>query len=402
MHKLIFSADEAAWAWIKRLRLRPDVSPQAGEWLAQACSVGRADWVADLLEWGASPNAPIYDLWIRSLPNNMRIRPLAIAVGLGDRECVQVLLKAGANPNHVASLAGSEYAFGLDWICLDYDPSESRFTPLMLAEISGNKEIGADLISHGADPELTRRLGLGFMDYNKFRVLRDPVRLRYRSTIHALQRGASLDEIAAKIEVLPKLKWRLLIEACERGRVDVLKHLIELGIMGTFTDMRDCETPLHTLTAGGDEIVALLLANQYRRACSRIPSPTTLLTELCGIGDDVLVRKVLEAGYPPNWASLNFYTGANEEITPLMQAVRVGATACVEALIEHGANVNLGVPMSFSGPTCFGAFILSGNIPFWWNEVEVVTEYLITPLTLAEAVDNQSAIKLLREHGAKE
>lgn len=397
IYELISSADDAAWEWIERLHLRPAVSPCAGDWLAVACRTGRADWVSKLIEWGASPNAPVHDHVSRSVPVDLRLRPLALAVGLGERECARVLLEAGANPNHVARDEWNDCGGGLFPLPGDRHLRDSHFTPLMLAEITGDSTVEADLIRHGSDPDSTRRLGLNSKDYHRFRVLRDPTRPCYRKVIHALRSGAPIEEVAAHIAILPKLKWNLFVEACVRGRSDVLRHLIDLDILEI---QGRSNTSLQTLAAGGEEVVALLLANKYRDTEGKVNDDSeTLLSEACATGDAKLARKILEAGYPANQITSHNFACHYEELSPLMQAVRVGSTACVEALIKHGADVNLGVRLFLRGRESFEQMIKTGSSPFP-RLGAAEKEYFLTPLLLAEAVENQSAIALLLAQGA--
>ena len=388
---LLSGGDDSIWEAIRQVEpKREDASRYGGCWLSGASQAGRVDWLTELLERGVGPNAPVFDEGASPPTCDMRERPLTAAIGLRERECVHALLRAGANPNHLTCMTIEESCPG--WF---HSKKEARFTPLMLAEAAGDDVIADDLIQHGADPELASRLGLGFLDHHAIRGLRDSYPRQLRQVRSSLRCGTPFHVIAAEIAALSKLDAKLWREACFRGRVDVLAHLIEMGILDEerYPASYDHLIPSFiTLAEGGDEVLTLLLANGYR------PS----LTELCSVGDDVLVRKVLAAGYPPNETPPAMFHWSNPSLTPLMQAVRVGATACAEALIEHGADVNLGVRLSFTGPESYGKLIMRGHYDYCGELGEEPKEYLITPLTLAEAVDNQSAIKLLREHGAKE
>jgi hypothetical protein len=56
--QMIQSGDDDAWDEVTKLNLRPSTDPHAGDWLAAASLIGRADWLAELLANGTPADAP--------------------------------------------------------------------------------------------------------------------------------------------------------------------------------------------------------------------------------------------------------------------------------------------------------------------------------------------------------
>jgi ankyrin repeat protein len=303
-------------------------------------------------------------------------------------ECTELLLKYGADVNRVAGF--------------DKDEAEqlthyaARFTAWMIAEVMEDAAIMDLLRTYGADPSLALRLGLDERDYARLR--RDdfcPVWRLERKAMQVLSSRGSLAAFVAAAEMLPTLSDHLLKTACVYGRADALRYLIDREIMRASPS--DFYSRLHELAKGGEEIVALLLTHGYRRESDDYMD--TVPMELCQIGDTQLLRKALEAGYElPTQVRKPEYSGL-EEMTPLMEAIRTGATDCVRVLLDHGAGVNLGIRRPLGKPEDFEMLIRQQWQPP--SELKGAPEYYITPLMLAEALENQSAINLLKERGAE-
>ncbi len=384
---LIENEEAVVWRWLQRMRYRPGDMPNRAACLAAACEADRADWVAELLGAGASPNEAVVDFYHDAQHEDTRFwyRPLAIAVAARELDCVRLLLEAGADANHVAIMSGRGpippwfHPANSSW----QKGRPASFTPLMLAEIVGDDDVLRELRRHGADSEAPGHRALGVTDYHAARALRNPARWQTRAALRALRRGETFDQIAAKIATLPELDMALVHEASVRGRCDVLRLLAQLELIDSAGLGWPC-WPLHELAAGGDEVVSILLENGYRRACD--DHPTTLLAELCAVGDDVLLRKALEAGYPPDFAQRDRSTGQLTELTPLLQAVRVGATACVEALLEHGADVGLGVPIRATNLDDWEQLMLRGTVDT--DSQERSKPFNLTPGILSAVMGN--------------
>lgn len=386
--QMILSGDDDAWGEVTKLNLSPSTDPHAGDWLAAASLVGRADWLAELLEAGAPADAPRCAAEFGMPWHDGEERALVYAVSSGSLECAELLLKYGADVNRVAGFDKNEAE--------ELTHYAARFTAWMIAEVMEDTAMLDLLRDYGADPALAQRLGLDERDYARLR--RDdfsPVWRLERKARQVLSKRESLASFVAAVEVLPTLSEHLLKAACAHGRVDALRYLIEEGIMRASTS--DFYTRLHELSKGGEEIVALLLIHGYRREPDEYMDSVAM--ELCQIGDAELLRKALEAGYElPTQVRKPEYSGL-EEITPLMEAIRTGATDCVRVLLDHGADENLGIRRPLGKPEDFEALIFKQWQPP--SELEGTTEYYITPLMLAEALKNQSAIKLLKERGAE-
>jgi len=386
--QMIQSGDEEAWTEVGKFNLRPSSDERAGDWLSAAALLGRADLVAKLLANGVPADAPRFDAEFGMSWQDGEERALAYAVTSGSLACAELLLKHGADVNRAASFEKGEAEHLTHYT--------ARFTAWMIAEVMEDAAMMDLLRTYGADPSLSLRLGLDERDYARLR--RDdfsPVWRLERKARQVLPKREPLAAFVAVAEMLPAVSDHLLKTACVYCRADALRYLIDRGIMRA--SPIDFYSRLHELSKGGEEIVALLLTHGYRREPDEYMDSVPM--ELCQIGDAKLLRKALEAGYElPTRARKSEYSG-REEMTPLMEAIWTGATDCVVVLLDHGADVNLGIHRPLREPEDFEMLIRQQ----WQSpsELKGAPEFYITPLMMAEALENQSAIKLLKDRGAE-
>ncbi|GMY20820.1 ankyrin repeat, PH and SEC7 domain containing protein secG [Fagus crenata] len=154
--------------------------------------------------------------------------------------------------------------------------------------------------------------------------------------------------------------------AAREGNTDICKYLLEELKLDVDTKDEDGETPLiHAARQGHIGTAKYLLEHG---ANPSIPSDlgATALHHSAGIGDIELLRSLLskgvdvdsqsDAGTPLIWAAghgqqdavkvlLEHHANPNAEtddnITPLLSSVAAGSLACLELLIQAGANVNI-------------------------------------------------------------
>uniref|UniRef100_A0A5B7BTU0 Putative ankyrin-1 n=1 Tax=Davidia involucrata TaxID=16924 RepID=A0A5B7BTU0_DAVIN len=210
--------------------------------------------------------------------------------------------------------------------------------------------------------------------------------------------------------------------AAREGKTEVCKYLLEELKLNVDTKDEDGDTPLIHAARQGHTATA-----KYLIECGAniaIPSElgTTALHHSAGIRDIELLEFLLskgvdvdsqsDAGTPLIWAAghgqqdavkvlLDHHADPNAEtddnITPLLSSVAAGSLACLELLIQAGANVNvtaggatpLHIAADNGGPEIINCLLRAGADP------NVIDEDGLKPIQVAAARGNRRAVEIL-------
>lgn len=210
--------------------------------------------------------------------------------------------------------------------------------------------------------------------------------------------------------------------AAREGNTDICKYLLEELKLDVDMKDEDGETPLiHAARQGRIGTAKYLLEHG---ANPSIPSDlgATALHHSAGIGDIELLRSLLskgvdvdsqsDAGTPLIWAAghgqqdavkvlLEHHANPNAEtddnITPLLSSVAAGSLACLELLIQAGANVNI----SAGGATPLHIAADNGSLEIIncllkaGADPNVTDEDGLKPIQVAAARGNRGAVETL-------
>lgn len=210
--------------------------------------------------------------------------------------------------------------------------------------------------------------------------------------------------------------------AAREGNTDICKYLLEELKLDVDMKDEDGETPLiHAARQGHIGTAKYLLEHG---ANPSIPSDlgATALHHSAGIGDIELLRSLLskgvdvdsqsDAGTPLIWAAghgqqdavkvlLEHHANPNAEtddnITPLLSSVAAGSLACLELLIQAGANVNI----SAGGATPLHIAADNGSLEIIncllkaGADPNVTDEDGLKPIQVAAARGNRGAVETL-------
>lgn len=210
--------------------------------------------------------------------------------------------------------------------------------------------------------------------------------------------------------------------AAREGNTDICKYLLEELKLDVDMKDEDGETPLiHAARQGHIGTAKYLLEHG---ANPSIPSDlgATALHHSAGIGDIELLRSLLskgvdvdsqsDAGTPLIWAAghgqqdavkvlLEHHANPNAEtddnITPLLSSVAAGSLACLELLIQAGANINI----SAGGATPLHIAADNGSLEIIncllkaGADPNVTDEDGLKPIQVAAARGNRGAVETL-------
>ncbi len=384
------------------------ISPHAEmSYLGIAAFSGEPTIMGEILERGADPNAPVCD------KEGIRwdVPPLIFAIAENHLECVRLLLRFGANPNVVCYDLCS--GFGYDCLPSDHEMGWNGkgppCTPLVMAETTGNRAIARLLLEHGAIPKTHAPIEAEMVR------IRAPIGLRARSVapippvLELIRRQAGFEEIRRKLTWVGDLNAKngcLLAEACLARRLDVIRHLLELG-----ANPNAMSFPyLPDLDGGKTEIARLLLEHGYDGKIQQCHIP---LLEAISHGHLQLVRLLLDRGCDLNLVPRPLVSREEEEswdIPPLMTAINHGQQRCAAYLLERGADPNVACrgfpnPAGADGIFCLLGECLGSNFDLypWYvapGETRIGRDGVGTPLHLAILNIDLWAVALLMKYGA--
>lgn len=201
-----------------RRRAKPDSAPGGRTALHEACAAGHAACVHVLLVAGADPNTPDQD----------GKRPLHLCRGPGILECVELLLKFGAQ--------------------VDGRSEDEEETPLHVAARLGHVELADLLLRWGACPHVRNSEG--------WTPLLTACDARCQSPVDAeatanrcFQLCSLLLSVGADADAANQDKQRPLHLACRHGHSAVVQLLLSCGVSANAMDYGG-HTPLHCALLG--------------------------------------------------------------------------------------------------------------------------------------------------------
>ncbi|XP_051008131.1 ankyrin repeat and SOCS box protein 10 isoform X2 [Acomys russatus] len=201
-----------------RRRASPDSAPGGRTALHEACTAGHAACVHVLLVAGADPNIPDQD----------GKRPLHLCRGLGILECVELLLKFGAQ--------------------VDGRTEDEEETPLHIAARLGHVELADLLLRWGAHPDVRNADGWTPLLVACDTHSQSPQDAE-ATTNRCFQLCSLLISVGADADAANQDKQRPLHLACRHGHSAVVELLLSCGVSTNAMDYGG-HTPLHCALQG--------------------------------------------------------------------------------------------------------------------------------------------------------
>jgi len=283
---------------------------------------------------------------------------LAFAVQNGNRDMVNVLLSAGANPN-LANTRGE--------------------TPLMYLGGLATSELVDTLLSAGADVNARDQSGATAL-----------INLAGSGSFEVFKR---LLDAGARIDVEDNDGHTVLMNAAQNEDPQLLRHLLKAGL-NLSAKNQNGETALMIAARSGkaDSLKALIDAG----ASLNLPTKDKNLALLLAAEneDSGLTRILLEAGADAN--------AKDDGTTVLMRAARQGYPANVKALIDAGADINA------KDDDGWTALMHADSVEVVQVLVNAGADLTIknkdgeTALSMARKYDQTEVVNLLKSHGAPE
>ncbi len=319
--------------------------PMLKHLLARGASISHRDELGyNVLHWAAVGGCPQCAELLLSQGEHPKIddatpdgvTPLILAAGVSEPEVMQVMLKAGADPNaktksghtalHAAAQAGCLPSAKMllkagakpGPLQVDGEP------PMALAAGNGDAKMVKLLLDSGAALDWTANNG--------------------GSILHFAANGGNTDILQLALARLPKEAidriskqgTTPLMVAAEKGNVAFVQGLIDAGAdatqrSGVHASLGDVAAIHYAAMKARFEVVQLLLQNSVPpdQTTGRGLTPLMLAA---GVGDLASVKVLLKAGARVNMSD-------RERVTALHYAARRGQPAVVPLLIEAGAHV---------------------------------------------------------------
>ena len=265
------------------------------------------------------------------------VTPLIRACVKGNKDSINVLLNAGADPNIVGS-QGYTCVHDAAWneCCTEAlqaiishggdvnATSKENVTPLMLACVKGNKDAINVLLNAGADPNIADVDGDTCLHYA----------VRYDGYTDVLQAVISN---GADVNATNKKNVTPLMQACVKGNKDAINVLLNAGADPNIADV-DGGTCLH-YAAGTDCCTEAILRSGADTTIVNIFGDTCLhqilrreyLSNKC---DQETLQMLLDHGVPVNATNKNHHTA-------YMLACHQGNIDAMCALVNAGADPNI-------------------------------------------------------------
>ena len=323
-----------------------------------ACEKGNKDSINVLLNAGADPHiANDYgDIWIHAAvkgycskevlqiiinhdtdvnaTNKKNVTALMIACEKGNKDAINLLLDAGADPNisNADDDTCLQYAVYGDCckevlqaiICYGADvnaTNKKNVTALMIACYKGNTDTINLLLNSGADHNITDGKGATCI-------------------LHAILGGCSKDVLetfvnrSVDVNAANKNKVTALMLACEKGKKDIINVLLNAGADPSITDGKGA-TCIHYAVEGCRKDVLERIVNLGADVNATNKNNITALIIACQKGNVDGISILLNAGADPNITDKN---GA----TCIHHAVGGGCNKDVlERIVNHDADVNV-------------------------------------------------------------
>ncbi|XP_050224541.1 uncharacterized protein LOC126674177 [Mercurialis annua] len=210
--------------------------------------------------------------------------------------------------------------------------------------------------------------------------------------------------------------------AAREGQTEVCKYLVEDLKLDVDTKDDDGETPLLHAARQGHTATSIYLLEHGANPAIASDLGVTALHHSAGIGNIELLKYLLskgvevdsqsDAGTPLIWAAghaqpdamkvlLEHHANPNAEtednITPVLSAVAAGSLACIESLVQAGANVNItaggATPLHIAAdngsPEILTCLLKAGADP------NLSDEDSQKPIQVAAARGNRAAVEIL-------
>ena len=374
-----------------------------------------------LIDHGANVNAT----------NTENVTALIQTVKQGNKDAINVLLNAGADPN-VADGSGEtclHYAARND-CCTevfqaiishggDVNATNKRnVTVLMKACVKGNKDTINVLLNAGADPNIANSYG--------DTCLHDAVQNDCCTEVLQAIISHGIDVNASN-----KNHVTALIIACHKGNTDAINILLEAGADPNITDSKGATCIHHAVGEGHSKHVLETVVSHGADVNAANKKSITALMLACANLNEYAINVLLNAGADPNTADAGgdtclHYVAQNHFCTKVLQAIiskgidvnatnkkhvtaliiacHKGNTDAINILLEAGADPNI---TDSKGATCIHHAVGEGcskaaleRIINNGADVNVMNKNNITTLMIACEKRNKDAINVVLNAGA--
>ena len=266
--------------------------------------------------------------------NKKKVTALMLACEKGDKDAINVLLDAGADPNIVDGMGATCIHRAVFKGCskdvletiVDHGAdinatNKKKVTALMLACETGNKDAVNVLLDAGADHNSHYADG--------YTLLHDAVRGGYSEAILE-----TIINHGADVNATNKNNVTALMIACGKGNKDAINMLLNAGADPNITDDMGATCIHHAVGEGCSKDVLETIMNHNANVNARNKNNVTALMLACKEENEDAINVLLDAGADPNIAD---GMGA----TCIHHAIVKGCSKDVlEKLVDHGANVN--------------------------------------------------------------
>ena len=326
--------------------------------LMMACEKGSMDYITALIEAGADPNSTdvngetylhhsvrggcskevlhiINDHGAHvNATNNKNQTALMLGTMQKNKDCINVLLKAGSNPNItdvdgntcLQSLVVHECNIAILQAIIDHDAhvnatNKRGHSALMMASVKGNIDAVNVLLKAGADPDITDANGNTCIHLSMYEVWKRKV----------LQ---TLIDHGANVNATDKDCQTALVVASDKGNTDAINVLLTAGADPNIADANG-NTCLHFAVHQGcnKEVVQMIIDHGAHVNIANKNGLTALMIA-CERGNIDVINVLLEAGSDPD------ITDASGNTCLQCSVLQGCSIEVLQTIIDHGAQVN--------------------------------------------------------------